>query len=374
MHVGYKFRLYPNKEQEEHINKTLGCCRFVYNHYLAEKIKAHKEDKKNLSHNQCSADLTKFKQNKEVEWLNEVARNALNNSLEDLNMAFQNFFRSNNKHGYPKFKCKNQSLQSYKLDWAQKRPGVAPSIEIKGNKIKLPKLGLVKFARSQDMIGHIVNATISKTASGKYFVGLCVDTPKEPLPQTDEIIGIDLGIKDYLTDSNGNKIHNPKTLYKLEHKLTKLKRNLSRKQKGSKNRLKAKRKLAKLHEHIRNQRQDFLHKLSTKIINENQIIVLEDLNVKGMLQNHKVSKSVQDVSWYQFKEMLDYKSKWYNRQVIYIDRFFPSSQLCSACGYQNHETKNLSIREWDCPECGEHHDRDVNAAINILREGLKQIA
>jgi putative transposase len=363
--------------QEEHINKTLGSCRFVYNYYLEKKISLYKSEKKSLSHNKCSSDLTLLKQQEEYNWLNDVARNALNNSLEDLDTAFSNFFREikkgNCNYGLPKFKRKHKYPQSYRLDWALRRSGVAPSIEIKNNKIKLHKLGWVKISNSRNVGGNIVSATISKTASGKYYISVCCNVDDSSVPEISGIVALDLGIKDYFTDSNGNKILNPCLIQSFDEHIRQLDRILSRKQKGSHNYEKLRIKRAKLHEHIRNKRIDFLHKLSSKLINDNQVIIMEDLNVKGMIEDGYVAKYIQDVGWREFRIMIEYKALKNNRRVILIDRFFPSSQICSQCGYKNVETRNLNVRKWICPNCNTEHDRDINAAKNILNEGLKMI-
>jgi putative transposase len=234
-------------------------------------------------------------------------------------------------------------------------------------------LGWTKFARSRSCIGKIVNATISRTSSNKYFVSILLNTTIEKLPDNSNQIGIDLGVKCFGTTSDGEVINNLKFLKGLEKRQKTLSRRLSKKQKGGKNYNKARIKLARLHEHIKNQRIDFLHKLSTNIVNENQVIVLEDLDVSDMLEKKKMSKSIQDVSLYEFRIMLSYKASWYGRKLFFVNRYFPSSQLCSNCGYKNPKVKNLDVREWVCPQCNSNHDRDVNAAINILNEGLKQV-
>jgi putative transposase len=365
-------------KQQEQINKTLGCCRFVYNHYLAKRIELYENEKTILSWYDCSKDLTEFKHTPEVEWLNEIARDALDNSLKDLDNAFSNFFKNlkknKQKYGFPKFKKKHSYKQSYRSNMTYGgNKWHTPTIAIKGNKIKLPKLSWTKFTRSRDCVGKIINVTITKTSSDKYFVSVLLDTTKEKLPHNNNQIGIDLGVKYFGTTSDGEVINNQKFLKKLEKRQKMLAKKLSKKKKGGKNYNKARIKLAKIHEHIKNQRVDFLHKLSTNIINENQVIVLEDLDVKGMLDKHNLAKSIQDVSLYEFKIMLNYKANWYGRKVIFVDRYFPSSQLCNLCGYKNLIIKNLNIRAWTCSQCNVKHDRDVNAAINILKEGLKQI-
>lgn len=364
----FKFRLYPNKKQEEQLAKTFGCTRFVYNYYLAKRIELYKLEQKSMNYNACSADLTHLK--KEKEWLKEIDKFALQNSLKDLDKAYQNFFReikkSNKEQGFPKFKSKHNNKHSYRTTFTNN------NIEIRENKIKLPKLGLVKFAKSREIQGRILNCTITKTCSGKYFISICcTDVEIEKFNNNDNIIGIDLGIKDFAICSNGEVISNPKYLSKLEKKLKREQRKLSKKKKGSKNRNKQRIKLNIVHEKIANQRNDFLHKTSTKLIRENQIICFEDLNVKGMVKNHKLAKVISDVSWSEFVRQNNYKALWHDRIIQKIDSFFPSSQLCSVCGYKNIGVKDLSIREWKCPECNTIHNRDINAAINIKNEGMR---
>ena len=365
----YKYRLYPNKKQQELINKTIGCCRFVYNHYLAQRIELYKTEQKSINYNACANDLKNLK--KQYEWLREVDSISLQQTLKDLDLAYQNFFRrvknGEKEVGFPKFKSKKNPKQSYRT---QK---VNNNISIDGSKIKLPKLGLIKFANSRCFNGRITSCTISKTNAGKYFVSVLVEEEIQELPQNNNAIGFDLGIKKYMVTSDGEIVENPRTLNKYEKKLIKLQRQLAKKQKGSNGYKKQALKIAKLHEKIRDTRTDFLHKLSSQIIKENQLIISENLNVKGMVQNHKLAKAISDVSWSEFCRMIGYKSKWYGRTYHKIDRYFASSQTCNVCGYKNTDTKDLNVRQWICPQCNTNHDRDVNAAVNILNQGLKEL-
>ncbi len=360
MQKGVKFRVYPNREQQNLINQTLGCCRLIYNKGLSMRNDAYASGQR-AGYNHTSAMLTELKRQDAYSFLKDVDSIALQQSLRDLDRGFKNFFEKRSKH--PQFKSKHHNHQSYRT------VNQGDNIRIVGKYIKLPKLGYVKIRQSME-VGHINNVTVEHTPTGKYYVVLNVDCEPEFRPNAGGIIGIDVGIKEFYSDSNGNTVNNPKYLEKSQRKLIREQRRLSRKQKGSNNRNKQRIKVAKVYEKITNQRNDFLQKQSTMLVSENQTICIEDLNVKGMIRNHRLAKSIASASWSQLFAMLEYKATWYGNDIIKVPTMYPSSQTCSCCGNKNPLVKNLSIRKWECPECHTMHDRDTNASINILNKGL----
>lgn len=324
---------------------------------LSDKIEYYKETKQKLNN-------TPAQYKKEFPWLKEVDSLALANAQMNLQSAYNNFFKRP-EVGFPKFKSKKDHHYSYTTN------NQGGNIYIADNYIKLPKIGLVKVKQHRDFEGIIKSVTISKTPSEKYFVSILVETEHIPIKSTGAMIGIDLGIKDLLITSDGEKFDNIHTAKKYEDKLAKEQRKIAHKVKGSKNLNKQRIKVARIHEKIRNTRIDYLHKISHKLINENQVIVSEDLAVSNMVKNRHLAKAIADCDWYELTRQLEYKAEWNNRQYIKIGRFTKSSQPCNVCGYVNTDTKDLSVRKWTCPQCGTVHDRDINAAINILNEGLR---
>lgn len=349
-----KIRIYPNKEQEELINKTIGCCRYVCNNGLAQKIFLWESEKKSISVYELMKRLTLMK--KEFSWLSEVDSVSLQQSLNDLEVAYKNFFRKHN--GFPKFHKKGVK-DSYRT--------IKVSI-VSSFVIKLPKLGKIKTAERISKHKKIRSATICKEA-GKYYVSLLYDWKAPIIKKEDVKVGIDAGIKTFAVLSNGIEYKNIKVLKGKEKRLKTLQRRLSKKQRRSKNCEKARLKLSRLHKRIANIRKDYLHKISTAIAKQYSFVAIEDLNVKGMLKNHKLAKSITDCSWSMFFDMLSYKSKWYGCELVKIGRFEPSSKMCNNCGCIM-DKMPLNVREWKCPHCGYYNDRDLNAAKNILKIAL----
>lgn len=364
MTKSYKYRLKLTENQKVFFNKSFGCSRYVYNWGLDRKISAYKLNKTSLSCFELCKELTLLKKDTDKSWLSEVCNENLQQSLRNMESAYNNFFKS--KKGFPKFKSKHvkqscRFINSIKFDFSSKR-------------IKIPKIGWVKFYCDREFEGKIGALTISKIPSGEYFASITVQNeltpPKKYNINSQNSVGIDLGIKTFATYSTGNKVENPKYLEFSLRRLKILQRRLSKKQKGSKNRNKQKLRIAKLHYKISCQRTDFLHKLSSKIVSENQTIIIEDLNINGMMKNHSLAKYIQSVSWYEFTRQLEYKSEWMGVNLIKINRFYPSSKTCSNCGIVK-ENLTLSDRIYSCNTCGFSLDRDHNAAINIKNFAFK---
>ena len=356
--IAYKYRIYPNTEQKVFFAKCFGCVRFFYNKSLSDMNEIYKSTGK-------FKNITPASYKEDYSFLKEVDSLALSNAQLNRNTAFKSFF--SHKSGFPKFKSKRND-QSYTTN----NQG---SVKFSSNNryISVPKCPRIRIKKHRDFIGMIKSITVSMTTDNKYYMSLLVEEENKPKKPTDGMIGLDLGLKSLIIDSNGHKYKNHKYLTKSQNKLTKEQRKLSKMVKGSNNRNKQRIKIARLHKHIQNQRNDYLHKLSKSIVDENQVICIEDLKIKDMEQNNKLARNISDVSWSRLVSMLLYKADWYGRKVIKVPSTYPSSQLCSICGYKNSITKDLRIRKWTCPKCGSIHDRDINAAKNILSKGIETL-
>lgn len=359
----YRYRFYPTEEQKQILAKTFGCVRYVYNWGLRLKTDAYYSDGKRLYYKDLSAHLTELKRQKETVWLNEVSSVALQQELRHLDRAFINFFEG--RGGYPQF---------HKKRGKQSATYAASAFTWDGEQLTLAKMSEPLNIRwSRYFVGTPSTVTVSKDAAERYFVSILVEEEIQPKEPTQSQVGVDLGLMDAVILSTGQKFGNPRFFHKDEKRLAKAQRQLAKKQKGSKNREKTRLKVARIHAKIADRRQDFLHKLTTRLINENQVITVESLQIKNMIRNPHLAKSIADVGWGELIRQLEYKAHWYGRTLIKIDKFYPSSKRCSDCGHIMPKMP-LHIRQWTCPKCGEHHDRDVNAAQNILAAGLAVLA
>lgn len=372
---GIRVRLYPTDEQEILINKTFGCCRFVYNQTLTDCKQSYEQTQHFHSKNERITNIVPLKE--ENEFLKEVDSTALQQSVRDLNSSMDNFFKNRSHFGFPKFKSKHDLKQSYRT------PYNGGNADVLDNKhLKLPKLGRVKTKRfDMPEVYKIFNITVERTNTGKYYASVCIETEIQPLPKTGKQVGFDLGLIDLLIGSDGTRYERPKFDYLNKEKLANEQRKLSKMRTKlervnanldeCKNYQKQKCKVAKLHEHVANCAKDFNHKLSRKLVEEYDLIAMENLNVNGLIKNHSLAYSIADVRWSQLVNFIQYKCLWYDKKFVQVDMFYASSKICSCCGTVHKDIVNsLSVREWVCPDCGTHHDRDVNAAKNILNQAL----
>lgn len=383
MNKSFKYRIYPNNSQRKQLASFFGCCRFVYNRCLEIRKTTYDKENRDVGKYELMKIITAMKSAPETVWLKNCDSMALQETIKDLDKAYKGFF--DKRTDFPVFKKRNNRIQSYRT---RNQNGC---IRIEDDRhIVLPKIGKIYAKISRPVEGRIINATVSHVSSDKYYVSLCCEFEPDIRIKGKGKIGIDVGLNEYYTDSNGNKADNPRILLLFEKRLLREQRKLSRMiesntlEKTSTGRpvykrplsecmniQKQKRKLSSIHERIRNIRTDYLHKLSTTIIKENSFIAIENLNINGLIKNHHMSKSISDVAWREFMEMLEYKATWYGSRVVKVPTFFPSSQICSSCGYKNSVVKKLSVRQWICPKCGTTHERDCNAAKNILNKALE---
>ena len=357
----YRFRFYPTPEQEQILARTFGCARFAYNHMLRLRSDAWMQRQERVGYHETSAALTALKKTPEHAWLNEVSSVPVQQALRHLQTAFTNFWAKRAR--YPQFKRK---------DGPQSAEYTTSAFKLDGQTLKLAKMEeplAVRWSRQLPKAAKVTTVTVSRDASGRYFVSMLCDDVVAAKPAVAAKVGIDLGLSHFAILSTGEKIASPNTFRRNETKLAKLQRRLAKKTKGSNRRKKAKLKVARLHAKIADSRRDFLHKLSTRLINENQVIAVESLSVSNMQKNRCLSKSISDASWSEFLRQLEYKANWYGRELVGIDKWFPSSKRCSDCGYTMPKMP-LNVRQWTCPECGSIHDRDINAARNVLAAGL----
>ena len=366
MRKAFKYRIYPNKAQQALLQATFGCCRFVYNKTLGVRKTAYETDKTKLSKFDCINRMAALKD--EYTWLHDVPAVCLVQAVIDMDDAYQNFFRSGK--GYPKFKSKHHSRKSCRF------PGSDSAVLQDSNCLKLPKLGLVKYEKDREFSGILRNIVVSQDSDGKYYASCLVDTgveaPKLQPVEASTTVGIDLGLKDFIVTSDGRKIPNPRLYATIDRHIARLQKHESRKQKGSKRRARIRLKINKLYVKKRNLIKNYIYHVAKTLLRESQTLVMEDLNIVGMVKNHKLAKSIQNICWGELRRVLEYKSKWLGHNLIFIDRWAPSTKTCSCCGFHNSKL-TLSDRSWMCPGCGTQHDRDVNAALNIKRMGLETL-